>query len=100
MKHNIDIHTSHTLLKQFVDDQQAAKNDKNLGISYTLMGTLKDSGTKTFMIVKHDQLAEKKKLFKNLQDELVYSVQKTADVNFDLVAMVDMWKLPSDKGSL
>ncbi|XP_065164378.1 DNA polymerase delta subunit 3-like [Atheta coriaria] len=100
VKHNIDIHTSHTLLKQFVEDQQAAKNDKNLGISYTLMGTLKDSGTKTFMIVKHDQLAEKKKLFKNLQDELVYSVQKTADVNFDLVAMVDMWKLPSDKGSL
>ncbi|KAJ8953986.1 hypothetical protein NQ314_007179 [Rhamnusium bicolor] len=85
----ISLQNSRKLINKYVEDQRKLKPDE-LAVTYVLTGILKDKRKGVF-IVKEDNFEEKQGLFENVPHTVVYSVQKCKHVDFNVIALVDMF---------
>lgn len=84
---NIPIQDSQTLLSKYLEDNKKLKPEY-LAATYVLTGTLRnDQGV--VCLVKDTDRKCKKNEFKEIASERIYSLQKSKDVDFNIVALVD-----------
>ncbi|XP_018574295.1 DNA polymerase delta subunit 3 [Anoplophora glabripennis] len=86
----VSIHNSRNLISKYVEDQRKLKPDE-LAVTYVVSGTLKENARKGVFMVKEVDLKEKKNIFEANLCEVIYSVQKNKNVDFNIIALVDMF---------
>lgn len=86
----ISLQNSRNLISKYVEDQRKLKPDE-LAVTYVISGTLKDNGKRGIFMVKETDVKEKKTSFETNCREVIYSVQKNKNVDFNIIALVDMF---------
>lgn len=86
----ISFQNARDLLSKYVKDQRQLKPDE-LAVTYVISGILKDNGKKGVFMVKETDIKEKRNLFDTNPMEVIYSVQKNKNVDFNIIALVDMF---------
>lgn len=84
---NIDTQQANTLLTTFVNDHCQDKSNK-LAVTYTIIGNL-TNGRLSVMLVKQENLADTKVLFKTVCGQNVYSIQKHKSIDDSTISIVD-----------
>ncbi|KYB28926.1 hypothetical protein TcasGA2_TC032354 [Tribolium castaneum] len=75
-------------LNQFIEDSPKLKLGE-LHCTYLLCGALKDKQGSVIYLVRDEDLQEKKDLFENISSEVVYSVQKARQIDYNMIALTD-----------
>lgn len=83
------------MLKKYIEDQRKIKPNE-LAITYVLTGTLKDSKGEAVVMVKEPDLQAKRDLFVTLASEVIFSVQKSKNIDFNVIALVDWFESEQD----
>ncbi|XP_044269366.1 uncharacterized protein LOC123014363 isoform X2 [Tribolium madens] len=84
----ISLSEATTLLKQFFEDSSKLKLGE-LHSTYLLCGSLKDNKGSVIYLVKDEDLQEKRDLFKNISSEVIYSVQKAKQIDYNMIALTN-----------
>ncbi|KAJ8924917.1 hypothetical protein NQ315_001074 [Exocentrus adspersus] len=92
----VSLQDSRSLISKYVEDQRKLKADE-FAVTYILSGTFKDNGKRGVLLVKEDNLEKKRNLLNNNHHEVVYSIQKNKDVDFNIIALVDMFNATNIK---
>lgn len=86
---DITIQDSQKMIEKYVHDNSKLKEE--LGVTRILTGILKDGNQRAVMMVKDVDLDEKKELFDDIISNVIFSVQKSKHVDFNVVALVDQF---------
>ncbi|KAK9878772.1 hypothetical protein WA026_023752 [Henosepilachna vigintioctopunctata] len=84
------------ILEKYVSDQLSPGK---ISVTYILCGRLKTGGY-GIQIAESALLKEKKKLFEKVGNEVVYSIQKSNKIDFNLIAAVEYESKNALKGSI
>jgi len=90
---NLDITATDAkkLLQQYVTDQRDLKPNA-LAVTYSLTGLLEDH-TLGITVVKEDELDDKKDCFETVLKQEIYSVQKSKEVDLNVMSLVDYFDM-------
>lgn len=84
----ISLKDANNLLTQFIKDYPKLKLGE-IYSTYLLCGTLKDNKGAAINLVKGQDLEQKRALFDNVSSEVIYSVQKAKQIDYNLIALTD-----------
>lgn len=87
----ISINDSKILLNQYVTDNRNLKPN-SLGITYVICGKLRDNG-EIIKVVKESELERTEKRFTEVFSKEIYSIQKSKDVDLNIITMVDSFNI-------
>lgn len=91
----IPIQDSSNILKKYIEDRRKL-NSSELAVTYVLTGILKDAKSTVVFMVKEPDLPRKRDLLEKIVSEVVFSVQKSKNVDFNIVALVDWFEVAKD----
>lgn len=94
---NLPVQDSSRVLNKYFEDNRKL-NAHLLTGTYILTGTLKSDQGKAVCLVKDSDIKSKKKEFEEILSEILYSVQKTKDIDFNVLALVDWPNLTISEG--
>ncbi|CAG9864344.1 unnamed protein product [Phyllotreta striolata] len=92
---NISIQESQDILAKYLKDQRKLE-PKELKATYIVTGNVKDKGRGVYF-VKEDELKDKRALFDKIDSEVLFSLQKTQQVDFHVISLVNDVAEPSDE---
>lgn len=81
-------------MSKYFEDNKKLNPDKNAA-TYILTGILKNDQKTVVRLVKDCDIKSKKEEFKEISSEILYSVQKSKDIDFNVLALVDWPNLTS-----
>lgn len=88
---NVAVQDASKLLKTFAEDQK--KTSTNVSCKFILSGVLND-GNLGVKLVREDQVEKEKQSFKSVSSEVLYSVEKTKDIdNYNFVSVDDFERI-------
>lgn len=88
----ISVQDSSNILNQYFADNTGLKPD-SLTATFILAGNLKNSQGKAFRLVKNSDVNSKKEEFEENFSQILYSIQKSKDIDVNVLALVDWPKL-------
>lgn len=84
---SIPVSEADILLKQYFTDMK--NHVKTINASYILIGVLTGGNKLSIVLSKDQELPEKRKLFKSISCEEIYSIQKHKDFNVNALTYVE-----------
>lgn len=81
-------------MSKYFEDNKKLNPDK-VTATYILTGTLKNDQKTMVCLVKDCDIKSKKGEFKEISSEILYSVQKSKNIDFNVLALVDWPNLTS-----
>nr|CAI5826002.1 unnamed protein product [Callosobruchus analis] len=85
----ISLANSQHLINKYVEDQRKLNGNHQLSVTYTVMGTLKNGKGDSIIMFNESNITEKETLFDKIHSEIIFSVQKNSNVDFNIIALVD-----------
>nr|CAH7727074.1 unnamed protein product [Callosobruchus chinensis] len=85
----ISLANSQRLITKYVQDQRKLNSDQQLSVTYTVMGILKNGKGDSIIMFDESNIAEKETLFDKIHSDIIFSVQKNSNVDFNIIALVD-----------
>ncbi|CAH1964076.1 unnamed protein product [Acanthoscelides obtectus] len=85
----IPLQESQRLISKYVEDRRKLDSKQQLSVTYTVMGTLKNGKGDSIMMFDNSNIKEKESLFDKIHSDIIFSVQKNNDVDFNIIALVD-----------
>lgn len=96
---DISIQDSSTILKQYVKDNEKLKPDL-LSTTYILSGILNKNHKQAVYLIKGSEIDSKRTEFQQISSEILHSVQKSKNIDFNIVALADWPNLTSRESKL
>jgi DNA polymerase delta subunit 3 len=85
---NISFSEAKNILTTYLKDYGKLKQDE-LSVTYLLCGILKDDKGVAVYLVKDDDIHKKKCFFDTISAELIYSIQRGKQIDFNMIALRD-----------
>ncbi|XP_068896283.1 DNA polymerase delta subunit 3-like [Tenebrio molitor] len=85
---NISFSETKNILTTYLKDYGKLKQDE-LSVTYLLCGILKDDKGVAVYLVKDDDIHKKKCFFDTISAELIYSIQRGKQIDFNMIALRD-----------
>lgn len=82
---NIPWKESQNALEKFFE---ANKNSGNIHATYILNGIRKDNGNVSVVQIKDESLNQQQKLYINAPASVIFSIQKTNNVDFNIISSI------------
>ncbi|XP_023015708.2 DNA polymerase delta subunit 3 isoform X1 [Leptinotarsa decemlineata] len=87
MTFHLSIQNTQKIVEEFVDSRKKFKQC-DITVTYILRGFLNSSKGKGVFIVSEFSLPAKRKLFEKVEDEVVFSIQKSKNIDFNVISLV------------